>query len=135
MQIHVLLAEDERLVAMTMEDLLVEAGYRVTIAGDGLEAIDAYAADPADILVTDIRMPRLDGLELTARLREVNPNLPVVIVTGHVLSDMVVVEPSEARTTVFTKPVATSRLLDAIRLSLPADRFWEALTARQPVSG
>ncbi|MFC5355533.1 response regulator [Azospirillum himalayense] len=121
MPIHVLLAEDESLVAMVLKEVLVDAGFRVTVACDGVEALDAYTADPADILVTDIRMPRLDGLSLTAKLRERAPMLPVVITTGHLLPDIVMVEPSEARTLVFTKPVPTNRLLDAIRLALSAD--------------
>ena len=119
MPTHVLLAEDESLLAMDVEELLTEAGYRVTVASNGLEALDAYAADPADILVTDIRMPGLDGLGLTAQLREKQPALPVVIMTGHMLPSMVVIAPSEAKTTVFMKPVPSSQLLEAVRASLP----------------
>ncbi len=126
MQVHVLLAEDEPLVALTVGELLTDAGYRVTVAHDGIEAVDAYAADPADILVTDVRMPRLDGLDLTARLRETNPNLPVVITTGHALSGMIVVPTSEAPTTVFTKPVPSLQLLEAIRKSLAATPLRDA---------
>nr|WP_282189186.1 response regulator [Azospirillum sp. SYSU D00513] len=114
-----MLAEDEVLVAMAVEDLLTEAGYRVTVADNGLDALQAYAADPADILVTDVRMPELDGLGLVAHLREQYPSLPVVIMTGHMVPSMVLVEPSQGRTAVFTKPVPNALLLDAVRASLP----------------
>lgn len=72
--------------------------------------------------MTDVPMPKLDGLALMARLREQRPALPVVIMTGHLLTSMVVIEPFEAKTTVFIKPVPTAQLLDAVRASLPADR-------------
>lgn len=121
MPIHVLLAEDEALVAMAVEDLLTDAGYRVTVARNGLEALDAFSRDPADLLVTDVRMPGLDGLGLTERLREMRPSLPVVVMTGHMLTSMVVVTPSAAKTTIFMKPVPSVQLLEAVEASLPRE--------------
>ena len=119
-QSHVLIAEDEEMAAMALEDYLSSKGYRVTVAADGAAAVDAFEADPADLLLTDIRMPRKDGYALIAELRARQPGLPVVIMTGHSAPDMVTVEPCAARTTVFTKPFKPALLLDAIQASLPA---------------
>lgn len=81
--LRVLLAEDEPLAAEVIEECLVEAGFEVLAANDGQAAID-LAANGADfdLLLTDLRMPRLDGKELIARLRADRPDLPVVVMTG-----------------------------------------------------
>lgn len=80
---HVIVAEDEPLVAVTVAGMLEEGGYRVTLARDGLEALAADERDPADVLVTDLRMPRLDGVALIERIRERRPGLPIVVMTGY----------------------------------------------------
>jgi len=79
---HILIAEDESLVAMLLEDVLTDAGYRVTVAGDGEKALAAWGECRADMVVTDVRMPRMGGVELARRLREQDPALPVLFMTG-----------------------------------------------------
>lgn len=83
--LHVLLVEDEALIAMAFQDALEAAGHRVTHVADGAEALAAIGtggAPPFDALVTDLRMPRMDGLELVRSVRARYPGLPVVVVTG-----------------------------------------------------
>ncbi|GAA0600132.1 PAS domain S-box protein [Caenispirillum bisanense] len=112
---HVLVADDEREAAVLMADYLRACGYRVTIARDGEEATDAFMRDPADVLVTDLRMPRCDGRNLIVRLRAHVPDLPVIVVTGHVGEQ-------EARTlqadddvaAVLRKPVSLRRVADLV---------------------
>ena len=62
--IHILLAEDERTLAMIIKDTLDGQGFSVTVACDGEEALQLYAAQRPDVLVADVMMPRLDGFEL-----------------------------------------------------------------------
>lgn len=81
---HVLVADDEKEAADLMADYLRARGHRVSVAYDGLKATKIFMSDPADILVTDLRMPGCDGRNLIATLRTHVPDLPVVIVTGHV---------------------------------------------------
>lgn len=61
---HVLIAEDENLVALAMAFVLESEGYRVTVACNGAEAVESDVDDPADILITDMRMPVMDGAAL-----------------------------------------------------------------------
>ncbi len=68
---------------MALESWLVREGFRVSTAFNGVEALDCHGRDPADVLVTDLRMPRLDGRGLIARLRETDPDLPVLVLTGY----------------------------------------------------
>ncbi len=58
------------------------SGVSVAFAGDGMEAVAAIAASPPDLVVTDLQMPRMGGLELVTALRQSHPAIPVVLVTG-----------------------------------------------------
>ncbi|QCN96938.1 response regulator (plasmid) [Azospirillum argentinense] len=79
---HVLVAEDEALAAMALEDFLSRKGYRVTLAQDGQEGLERYSADPADLVITDLRMPRMDGRALIRELRTRAAGLPILVMTG-----------------------------------------------------
>lgn len=81
--IHILVVDDEPLATAGLERFLVRRGYRVTTAGDGREGLERFNSDPADVVVTDVRMPRLDGRDMIRALREENPSLLIIGVTGH----------------------------------------------------
>ncbi|AWK87124.1 response regulator [Azospirillum thermophilum] len=80
---HILVAEDEALAAMALEDFLSYKGFRVTVAYDGQEAMERLLQDRADALVTDLRMPRKDGQTLIREVRALDTRLPVVVMTGY----------------------------------------------------
>lgn len=120
--LHILLVEDEPLIAELFADTLMTDGHDVSVAGDGQEALDLFAeADavghPYDLLVTDVRMPRMDGVALTRRLRAAQPDLPVVVVSGYAspeqLSTLATTE--RAPIVLLPKPVSLSRLRTAVR--------------------
>ncbi|QJE74140.1 response regulator [Aerophototrophica crusticola] len=117
---HVLLVDDEAISALALQRFLARKGYRVTTAGDGLAALDLDAADPADLVVTDVRMPKLGGTELVRRLRQTRPDLPVVIVTGYMAADPEAAGLTGPRTVVLTKPLDPEALLATVREMLPA---------------
>jgi CheY-like chemotaxis protein len=80
---RILLAEDEALAAMAIEDELLREGYEVVVAPDGQAALEAARRALPDLLLTDLRMPRLDGAGLIRALRGLAPGLPVVVMTGY----------------------------------------------------
>jgi two-component system NtrC family response regulator len=80
---RVLLADDDESFRRVQEYQLEQAGFRVTSCVDGTTALDEFRQGLHDLVVTDIRMPGLDGLELLARLLAIAPETPVVVVTGH----------------------------------------------------
>ena len=80
--IHILLAEDERTLAMIIKDTLDGQGFHVDVAGDGEEALRLYAANKPDVLVADVMMPRLDGFELVRRIRKSDQTTPVIFLTA-----------------------------------------------------
>jgi CheY-like chemotaxis protein len=79
---HILLAEDEALVAFLIEDVLRDAGHEVIVAANGREALALAGGARVDLLVTDLRMPEMDGFGLISALRSDRPGLPVVVMTG-----------------------------------------------------
>ncbi|MGE5547484.1 MAG: response regulator [Solirubrobacterales bacterium] len=80
---RVLLVDDEALSVMMVAEFLERQGYRVDTAYDGVEALGKLEQDVYDVVITDIRMPRMDGRELIRRLEDLQPGTPVIVVTGH----------------------------------------------------
>ncbi|HEU4339003.1 MAG TPA: sigma-54 dependent transcriptional regulator [Planctomycetota bacterium] len=79
----VLLADDERSITITLGDALRAAGHEVTIAADGEQALRAAKGEAFDCLVTDLRMPKLDGLALLKAVKELRPETAVLVITAH----------------------------------------------------
>jgi EAL domain-containing protein (putative c-di-GMP-specific phosphodiesterase class I) len=80
--LRILFVDDEQAIARGIGRLLTAAGYTVTAAHDGLEAIAALEKGPFDVVVSDIRMPKMDGLALLRSIRGFDLDIPVVFLTG-----------------------------------------------------
>ncbi len=78
----ILLVEDERSLAEVLERTLESAGYHVTWAKDGKEALRVYDSKKFDIVLTDLIMPEKDGLELIPELRRINPAIKIIAMSG-----------------------------------------------------
>ncbi len=83
MKPRILVAEDDRNLRRVLRAMLAREGYDVAEAADGEEALGMVAASPPDALVTDIRMPRRDGLSLFREVRERRPGTPVILITAY----------------------------------------------------
>jgi CheY-like chemotaxis protein len=115
--LRVLMAEDEWLAAEVLAEGLSEAGFTVLTARDGLAALElAAGGEPFDLLLTDLRMPRMDGRELIARLRADRPDLPVVVMTGFPPPDGAdALHNGKAPLRLLTKPIGIAPLIAALR--------------------
>jgi DNA-binding response OmpR family regulator len=81
--VRILIIEDEPEVASTLADALTLGGHTPTIALTGAEGLDRIAADPPQAVFLDVKLPGVSGLEVLRTIRERDPALPVVILTGH----------------------------------------------------
>lgn len=110
---RILIAEDEALAAMAIEEELQEAGYEVEVAFDGQAALLAAQRALPDLLLTDLRMPRLDGGGLIRAIRAFAPRLPVVVMSG--FAPAIEVEEfrrsGEGEVVLFAKPLDMDALL------------------------
>jgi ActR/RegA family two-component response regulator len=80
---HVLLVEDEPSMAKGLEMLMNEEGYHVDLAGTGQDALNAFGEDPFDLMVADLRLPDIDGMEIIEHVRDIHPDTKVIIITGY----------------------------------------------------
>lgn len=80
---RILVIDDEESIRSTLEEFLVLANYRVETAASGKEGLDRLGRDTFDLVLTDLRLPDIDGLEVIKWLRETQPALPVLVMTGH----------------------------------------------------
>jgi len=80
----ILLIDDNRDGLLVRRSLLEELGYRVEIADNSEEGLKLFEADSFGIVVADYKMPRINGVELIQRIRRVNPNIRVILLSGFV---------------------------------------------------
>lgn len=83
MGMNVLIVDDEVLLLRALRRTLVRAGHRVTVATNGRAALEALAQDDFDVVLSDVRMPEMDGLELARRLSRLQPHVPFLFMSGH----------------------------------------------------
>ncbi len=79
----ILIAEDEEIERSVLVDALEILGYKVKAAENGRQAFDIITSTHVDLLVTDIHMPEMTGLQLLRRLREISIEIPVILLTGY----------------------------------------------------
>ena len=78
----ILIVDDEPDIVRLLERILAGRGHRVVKARDGVEALDAAAAVPPDLVVLDRNLPKIDGIEVVRRLRAGGPRIPVVMMSS-----------------------------------------------------
>ncbi|MBL8933292.1 MAG: response regulator [Archangium sp.] len=80
---NVLIVDDELLLLRSLRRTLVRAGHHVTLATNGRDALEALAHADFDVVLSDVRMPEMDGVELARRLARLHPTLPILFMSGH----------------------------------------------------
>ena len=80
---RVLVVDDEELYRRALERILLRAGHEVILVGDAQEALSAVSTNALDLVLCDWKMPGIDGLELIRQIRELEPDLPCILITGH----------------------------------------------------
>jgi DNA-binding NtrC family response regulator len=110
----VLIVDDEASQRELMNAVLEGEGYHCVLARNGSEGLEAVTTAPPDLVLLDVRMDGIDGLETLARIRAVLPNLPVVMVTAHGDVTMAVEAMKRGASDFVQKPVDINRLRDLV---------------------
>ncbi|MCH7868836.1 MAG: sigma-54-dependent Fis family transcriptional regulator [Myxococcales bacterium] len=80
---HVLVVDDEELYRRALERILARVGHNVLMARDATEAMGIVSSQPVDLVLCDIKMPGINGLELVRQIHDVEPDLPCIVITGY----------------------------------------------------
>ena len=115
---RILVVDDEPAVRRALERALRLESYDVELAGDGEEALDALATKPADAVILDIAMPRLDGLEVARRLRKAGDRTPILMLTARDAIDDRVEGLDVGADDYLVKPFALRELMARVRALL-----------------
>ncbi len=112
---RILVIDDERSIRNTLKDILEYEKYEVDLAEDGNKGIEKIKTAEYDIVLCDIKMPGLDGIEVLEKLGELTPDTPVVMISGHGNIDTAVESIKKGAFDYIEKPLDLNRLLITIR--------------------
>lgn len=113
-QVSVLVVDDNADLAETFSLILKRKGYNVDTAEDGLSAVDKFRRQPFDVILMDIIMPRLNGVEAFRRMREINPGARVILMTAYYEEEQIKDALDEGAYRAVHKPINISRLMEMI---------------------
>jgi len=111
----ILVIDDERSIRNTLKDILEYEKYEVDLAEDGIKALEKVKTAEYDIILCDIKMPGMDGIEVLEKLGEFTPDTPVVMISGHGNIDTAVDSIKKGAFDYIEKPLDLNRLLITIR--------------------
>jgi CheY-like chemotaxis protein len=109
--LNILIVDDDRRMTRTLADILSLSGHTVTEAESGLDALEKIRTTEFDCVLSDIKMPEMDGVELHRRLHEFQPGLPVVLMTAYAADELIRQGLEAGVAGVFDKPLDINYLL------------------------
>jgi CheY-like chemotaxis protein len=101
----ILVVDDNPSMANTMADILSVKGFEVYAAVSGKDALEVMSAHPVDILLTDVKMPDMDGVTLYRQTRKTYPNIVTFLMTAYAADELIQKGMAEGIKTVLTKPL------------------------------
>lgn len=112
---NILIIDDEKAIRKTLSEILSYEGYKIEEAGDGEEGLRRFREKNYDVVLCDIKMPKLDGIEFLDKAREANPDVPVIMISGHGTIETAVEAVKKGAYDYISKPPDLNRLLITIR--------------------
>lgn len=112
---NILIIDDEKAIRKTLSEILSYEGYKIEEASDGEEGLKKFRDKAYDVVLCDIKMPKLDGLEFLDKAREANPDVPVIMISGHGTIETAVEAVKKGAYDYISKPPDLNRLLITIR--------------------
>jgi DNA-binding NtrC family response regulator len=115
---RILVVDDEKSIRNTLKDVLEYEKYEVFLAEDGASGIDLFSQDAFDVVLCDIKMAKMDGIEVLQKLLEISSDVPVIMISGHGNIDTAVDSIKKGAFDFLEKPLDLNRLLITIRNAL-----------------
>jgi len=131
---HILIVDDDQSIRRSLRDILEFEKFTVSEAADGLEGIAAIKKESYDVILLDIKMSKMDGMEALERIQILRPDIPVIMISGHATIDTAVEAVKKGAFDFISKPPDLNRLLITIRNALDRSSLvTEAKTLRRKV--
>src|SRR3954470_5857404 len=111
----ILIIDDEKAIRKTLSEILSFEGYKIDEAADGEEGLKKFKEKTYDVVLCDIKMPKVDGIEFLQKAGEKNPDVPVIMISGHGNIDTAVEAVKKGAYDYISKPPDLNRLLITIR--------------------
>jgi len=115
MTIQILIVDDEQPIRESLSGLFEDEGYLVSVAPSGEEAVARFRKQPVDCVFLDIWMPGIDGLETMSRIKQLDPHVPVIMMSGHATIDTAVRATKLGAFDFIEKPFSAEKLLILLR--------------------
>src|SRR6476661_6780211 len=112
---NILIIDDEKAIRKTLTEILSYEGYKIEEASDGEEGLKKFRERAFDVVLCDIKMPKLDGIEFLEKAREANADVPVIMISGHGTIETAVEAVKKGAYDYIAKPPDLNRLLITIR--------------------
>ena len=112
---NILIIDDEKAIRKTLSEILSYEGYKIDEAGDGEEGFRKFKEKEYDVILCDIKMPRMDGIEFLEKAKESNPDIPIIMISGHGTIETAVEAVKKGAYDYISKPPDLNRLLITIR--------------------
>src|SRR6266498_1735638 len=119
----ILIVDDEESIRVSLAGILEDESFVISVANDGLTALDKVRKEMPDLVLLDIWMPRMDGLETLQKLKEMNPSLFVVMMSGHGTIETAVKSTKMGAYDFIEKPLSLEKLLLTIKNALGMKRL------------
>ena len=114
-QLRILLVDDEEDFASTLAERLVLRGFQAEVANTGLDALRRVGEQDFSVLILDVKMPGIDGLEVMVEVKRKRPDLPIILLTGHGAVANTKAGTKEGAFDYLMKPIDIDELIEAIR--------------------
>ena len=111
----ILIIDDEKAIRKTLTEILGYEGYKIDEASDGEEGLNKFRVKSYDLVLCDIKMPKLDGIEFLEKAKEINPEVPVIIISGHGNIETAVEAVKKGAFDYISKPPDLNRMLITLR--------------------
>lgn len=132
---NILIIDDEKAIRKTLSEILSYEGYKIEEAGDGEEGLKRFGEKNYDAVLCDIKMPKIDGIEFLDKASEINPDVPIIMISGHGTIETAVEAVKKGAFDYISKPPDLNRLLITIRNAMDkTDLVTEAKVLRRKVS-
>ena len=116
----ILVVDDELLIRDLLYDFFQSQGWRISVAENGEKALQVLESERIDLVLTDIKMPIMDGITLTRHLREDHPEIPVVIMTGYPSVDSAIESLRQKVADYIVKPFNINKLYKSVQSQVDA---------------